>query len=277
MVSGKFTLNSKNAKTKSYELDTMKFIGVDFGWVSGATGLCCLQWENDRLSIIEIDTQLDLADVLAWIDRLISPEESALIALDAPTIIPNQTGTRLPDKLTHRYFGRYHAGCYPANLQRPFASRTVGLGDNLITKGFLHAPEIEARQPGRYQIEVFPHPAIVNLFNLDLILKYKKGKLIDRQQELNKLCFYITNILPKLTPSLSEVNLNYFVPEITSQITARQLKAIEDKLDSLICAYIAAYWWYWGKERNLVLGDLEHGYIIVPERIATEIAIIKPA
>ncbi|MEH2168748.1 MAG: hypothetical protein V7K41_19255 [Nostoc sp.] len=52
------------------------------------------------------------------------------------------------------------------------------------------------------------------------------------------------------------------------------IDATEDKLDSLICAYIAAYSWYWGEERNLVLGDVYDGlrlrttdYIIIPQRM----------
>jgi predicted RNase H-like nuclease len=47
--------------------------------------------------------------------------------------------------------------------------------------------------------------------------------------------------------------------------TGAALKATEDKLDSLICAYVAAYWWYWGEQRNLVLGDCTTGYIIIPK------------
>ncbi|MCY7392409.1 MAG: hypothetical protein LH647_13285, partial [Leptolyngbyaceae cyanobacterium CAN_BIN12] len=43
-----------------------------------------------------------------------------------------------------------------------------------------------------------------------------------------------------------------------------ELKAVEDQLDSLICAYIAAHWWHWGTERNVVLGDRAEGYIVVP-------------
>ncbi|MEM6424352.1 MAG: DUF429 domain-containing protein, partial [Cyanobacteria bacterium P01_D01_bin.128] len=29
-------------------------------------------------------------------------------------------------------------------------------------------------------------------------------------------------------------------------------------------AYVAAHWWYWGTEKNWVLGDRDRGYIIVP-------------
>ena len=242
----------------------MKFIGVDFGWISGASGLCCLKWQDNKLQILDITTKLEIATIYNWIDRWIARKEPALIAVDAPTIIPNQTGMRVPDKLSHKYFGRYHAGCYPANLNRPFAERTVSFGDTLYSKGFIHAPTITAQKLGRYQIEVFPHPAIVNLFSLDRILKYKKGKLADKKAELQKLSDYITSILPKLQPSLN-LESAVSLPLIPHRATTKELKAVEDKLDSLICAYVAAYWWYWGEARNLVLGNENTGYIIVPK------------
>ena len=254
----------------------MKFIGIDLGWSSGASGLCCLNWENNRLQFIECDRQLATNDILAWIDRQISPTEPAIIAVDAPTIIANPTGMRLADKLTHKHFGRYHAGCYPANLSRPFAQKTVEFGLSLEARGFVHAPTIEAQKLGRYQIEVFPHPATINLFQLERILKYKKGKLAERQLELMKLCQYIIDILPTLKPSLNLTNTENKNPRSSAFISGSKLpelptsiatlKALEDQLDALLCAYIGAHWWYWGIEKNIVLGDRTTGYIVIPSR-----------
>ncbi len=241
----------------------MKFIGIDLGWTSGASGLCCLNYEsNQHLSLLDLDRKQPTIDILNWIDDWTSSNQPALIAVDAPTLIPNDTGMRLPDKLTHKHFHRYHAGCYPANLKRPFAQRTIEFGLSLEAKGFTHAPTLTPKTLGRYQIEVFPHPAIVNLFNLDRILKYKKGKLCDRQTELLKLHQLILEILPTLEPKLDCSQTLKPIPP--SQLTGIALKTLEDQLDSLICAYVAAYWWYWGLERNWVLGDATTGYIVVP-------------
>ncbi len=123
----------------------------------------------------------------------------------------------------------------------------------------------------RYQIEVYPHPATINLFKLDRIIKYKKGKLAERQLELMKLCQYIIDILPSLEPSLNlscstgilPVSGGSKLPEIPTSVAT--LKALEDKLDALLCAYIGAHWWYWGIERNMVLGDRTTGYIVIPQ------------
>lgn len=259
---------------------TMKFIGIDLGWKSQPSGLCCLELIDGQLQLLDLDRKETIADILTWIDQSVQSDEPAIIAVDAPTLIPNASGSRLPDKLSHKYFGKYHAGCYPANQNLPFAERTINFGLELESRGFAHAPTIEPQKLSRYQIEVFPHPAIVNLFNLERILKYKKGRVNERRLELIKLQNYLLNILPSLSPSLRPPRLlcetlrvgeasrregGSFTSEIPT--TGAALKATEDKLDSLICAYVAAYWWYWGEQRNLVLGDRTTGYIIIPQRI----------
>ncbi|MEH2181773.1 DUF429 domain-containing protein [Nostoc sp.] len=244
----------------------MKFIGIDLGWRSQPSGLCCLEWVDGQLQLLDLDCKDAIADILIWIDQSVQADEPAIIAVDAPTLIPNANGSRLPDKLSHKYFGKYHAGCYPANQNLPFAERTINFGLELESRGFVHAPTIEPQRLSRYQIEVFPHPAIVNLFNLERILKYKKGRLNERRLELIKLQNYLLDILPSFSPPLRPLRLcGSFLLEIPT--TGAALKATEDKLDSLICAYVAAYWWYWGEERNLVLGDRTTGYIVIPQRI----------
>ena len=251
----------------------MKFIGIDLGWTSGFSGLCCLQLTHNQLTVLDISRRQPLDDIFQWLDTWVPLDESALIAVDAPTIIPNLTGTRLPDRLTHQFFGRYHAGCYPANRQRPFAHRTVGFGVSLEERGFVHGPKLNPKQPGRYQIEVYPHPAIVHFFQLSRILKYKKGKLAERKRELIKLWDYIVTYLPKYEPALdlSTSDLSRFAGlNLTTKVTGNLLKSIEDQLDSLVCAYIGAYWWYWGVEKNWLLGDEETGYIIVPSPLISD-------
>ncbi|MCS6960822.1 MAG: DUF429 domain-containing protein [Pseudanabaenaceae cyanobacterium SKYGB_i_bin29] len=237
-----------------------RFLGIDLGWRSQPSGVCCLEWQGDSLYLLNLDRLAEIAAILHWVDCWTIT--TTLIAVDAPTIINNPTGMRLPDRLTHRYFRQYHAGCYPANLGRPFAHRTVSFGRALEARGFAHAPQIEPQSSGKYQIEVFPHPAIVHLFGLDRILKYKKGKLNERKQELSKLKYYIETILCHREPQLK---LTRSLPAIPDKGT--DLKILEDQLDSLICAYVGAHWWYWGSAKNLTLGNRETGYIIVPQLI----------
>lgn len=227
--------------------------------------MCCLELKSarveDGLDLVDLRCLTEMGEILAWIDAIAPPGQPAIIAVDAPTIITNPTGMRIPDRLAHRHFGKYHAGCYPANLGLPFAERTTGLGRSLEQRGFAHAPQLTPQQPGRYQIEVFPHAAMIGLFRLERILKYKKGRLADRRSGLAQLRDRILTDLPTQIPPLNPIGADW-VLEIPT--TGKALKDLEDRLDSLICAYIAAHWWFWGSDRNLVLGNLESGYIIVP-------------
>jgi predicted RNase H-like nuclease len=238
----------------------VQFVGIDLGWQSGGSGICRLQKTATGLELLEFDHLSTREAVLDWLDRCVMPDEPALVAVDAPTLIPNQTGMRLCDRLAHRYFGKYDAGCYPANQGRPFATALIEFGLALEALGFRHAPEIVPQAPGRYQIELFPHPATVHLFRLGRIIKYKKGRLADRRAGLETLRQYQLSVLPRLSPSLplSEPDL----PVLPSQ--GKALKVAEDQLDSLTCAYAGAHWWWWGRSRNWVLGDESSGYIVVP-------------
>ena len=98
-----------------------------------------------------------------------------------------------------------------------------------------------------------------------------------------KLYNYITGILPSLEPALNvkssfpvKTSGLFSIDFFSSSPTGAELKAAEDKLDSLICAYVAAYWWYWGEQRNLVLGDVSTGYIITPCRVNEEVQGLRP-
>jgi len=236
----------------------VKFIGVDLGWISGPSGLCCLALEGESLVLRSLDRKASFPEVLDWLAAIAPSPSPAIIAVDAPTLIPNKTGMRLPERLIHQHFRKYHAGCHPANLSRPFAAGLIQFARDLETQGFVHAPTIQPRQLGRYQVEVFPHPATIQLFKLSRILKYKRGRLADKVSELNRLRTYILTELPQHEPPLVVTAL----PTIPT--AGKAMKAVEDQLDSLLCAYIGAYWWYWGEKRNWVMGDYQHGYIVVP-------------
>ncbi len=85
-------------------------------------------------------------------------------------------------------------------------------------------------------------------------------RLAERAAELARLRQLILDRMPYLTPQLALSGL----PEIP--MNGRELKSVEDRIDAVMCAYAAAHWWYWGRERNDVLGSAEKGYIVVPKR-----------
>ncbi|MDZ7637566.1 MAG: DUF429 domain-containing protein [Bryobacterales bacterium] len=240
---------------------TMQFLGVDFGWTSQPSGIAAMAWRGSALELTESGTIHDASAVADWaIERL--GDGPGLVAIDAPTIIRNETGMRPCEREMHRRFGRYHAGCYPANLGSPFASRTQALSGALLEAGIAHAAEIAPQVPGRFQIEVFPHAASIHLFSLTRIVRYKKGTVAQRRAGLLQFQFLLCECLATREPRVMPFQL------ARSRKQQRILKAHEDRLDAILCAYIGAWWWYWGAQRTCVLGDLNSGFIVVPVEAA---------
>ena len=233
------------------------FIGVDLGWYGKPTGLAALHYATSALEQHAITRLEPVAEILDWISQQIGGED-AVVGVDAPLVIPNSSGIRRAERELNAEYRRYHAGCHAANLSRPFAPNVLAFSRALSERGFAHGAEASPRQPGRFQIEVHPHSATVALFGLPRIVKYKRGRREDRSRELRRLRRLMLERLPALDPP--------FVPDLPRIPLSGNLKAVEDQIDAVLCAYIAAHWWKWGRQRNAVFGSNQEGYIVVPKR-----------
>jgi predicted RNase H-like nuclease len=236
------------------------FLGVDLGWYGKPSGLASIGISGEGLRLRNV-TRLENSDeILRWIETE-AGHGSAVVAVDAPLVIRNRTGIRDAERAMNQEFRRFHAGCHAANLGRPFAQNVLSFSQKLADLGFGHGAEMTARAKGRFQIEVHPHAATVNLFDLPQIVKYKRGRRAVRAKELRRLRRLMLSRLPLLRPALS-----LRLPGIPK---AGNLKPVEDQIDAVLCAYIAAHWWFWATRRNRVYGCAETGYIVVPERKMT--------
>jgi predicted RNase H-like nuclease len=233
------------------------FIGVDLGWYGKPSGLASISETHGGLCLQGI-TRLEQSDeILNWIESQAGNADS-VVAVDAPLVIPNLTGIRPAERELNSDFRRFHAGCHAANLGRPFARKVLGFSQSLSAIGFLHGADMQPRATGRFQIEVHPHAASVNLFDLPRIVKYKRGRRYERARELRRLRKLMISRLPLVDPPL-QLTLPA-VPRVGT------LKPVEDQIDAVFCAYVAAYWWHWGNQRNHLYGTKGEGYIVVPNR-----------
>ncbi len=231
------------------------FLGIDLGWYGKPTGLASLVFDGDHLKLKSITRIEATAEILAWV-REQAGDGDAIAAIDAPTVIANELGIRPCERGLNADFRRFHAGAHPANLSRPFAANVLSFSKAIRDLGFQHGADMSARASGRYQLEVFPHAAAVRLFGLNRIVKYKKGRRAEKAAELGRLRQLCLDNFPTFDPSLPLV-----LPEIPQ---TGPMKAVEDQIDAVICAYVAAHYWCWGRERNTVYGTNEAGFIVVP-------------
>lgn len=192
----------------------MKYLGIDFAW-SGRNYSALSLLENNRL--IETVYLLSDEEILEYIER-VKPDK---IAVDAALEVKNETGNRLIENQILKTFAKYKLGIYPIN-------------QNIMHKlyGGNRAEELFGRLQG-YALrtnlfEVYTHATILRCFTKNYVLPYKrkKGRKIDFiKEQLTYLQNYLMEVIDDIEPySVHGVN-------------TKALKEIEDRLDSLVCAY----------------------------------------
>ncbi len=242
-----------------------RLLGLDLAWSPrNPSGVAAIDAAG-RLLDVRADLRTD-DELLGWVRRWRGSR--GVIGIDMPTIVRNPEGVRPAERDLAAVFRRQHAAPHPANLRRfPTGGRARFLIDSLASDGIVEALDIVPNDMRTVAIEVFPHPAHVRLFALDRIFRYKK-KSRPWPSVLDEWARYRAALgsLERADPPLV---LDARVP---IRVDAVRYKQWDDTLDAISCAYIAAFVFRWGSAAPHVrcFGNLDDGYIIVPDRAAFE-------
>ena len=164
----------------------------------------------------------------------------AIVAIDMPLSTNPITGRRASDNLISSVYGARHAGTHTPSALRP------GKLSDELTAGFRQEgyPLLtsEVRVPGL--IEVYPHPALIELSAAARRLPYKHSKSRkywpDDAPTVRRLKLIETweRIVMLLETKVKGVAAALPLPDLGSR--AHELKAFEDALDSVVCAWVGA-------------------------------------
>ena len=252
----------------------MRTIGIDLAWGRrNTTAAVALERQDESGSFVVVAEAEALTDDESILDfvRQADIGGGLILGIDAPLDVPNETGERPVEADLRRCFGRYQAGAHPAN-RRLYGGDIRGerLAARLETEFAIHNDfDFPVGDSGvRRCLEVFPHPAQVVLFGLTRTLKYKarSGRaLASRHGEFARLVAGLRS-LSLQTPSL--ISPEWLEPP-GAGLRGIALKRYEDRLDALVCAYVAAYFWQWGNgDHCTVIGDRKTGYVVTPITLA---------
>lgn len=251
------------------------FLGIDLAWHGNGkhSGLAALHLSGQTLTLAEEPSgATDDAGIDTFLVRHQAP--TVVAAIDAPLIIANETGQRPCETEIGRTFGKYHASAHTSNLRLFPAAASVRLARRMIDGGFRHPDRgcAESKRSGKTLLEVYPHPAHVRTFGLTQIFKYKKGKVAPRREQMLVYRDRFERVLRDIPVESSEP-LRVFMTTSIGGLRGKELKAYEDQLDALFCAFLAYQFWRDGWEGNEMIGGIEGGYIVVPKersRVARE-------
>lgn len=243
-------------------MDNARFVGVDLAWNCrrNPSGLAVGRYTETALFVESAHAEvLGSAEIANWIGGL---KNVRGVAVDAPLVVKNSDGGRRCEQELTACYGSRWAGAHRTNLQTPWKCG-IELERELNSRGFQHL----AVGSELWQIECYPHPAIIEIFGLPKRLRYKqkKGMSVDdvRRGQID-LAKHLASLIDSDVLPLrfaetvfSKLNASYICTLVGSQ-----LKQNEDILDAILCLYIAGLFQLRVDAR--IFGDVDSGYIYVP-------------
>lgn len=236
----------------------MRFVGVDLGWKmrppsKDRTAICIL----DQSGLVE-----DVFSVTSDAEIVAALEEprSSWIGLDAPLIVPNESGMRRCERAL------FDRGVRVLPCSRSFLTRKFGGCRGEVVSGMLREigfafPRRQTREDG-VLFEVYPHGFLRSVLPSPFP-RYKKGPCEVRRREALRLLPLLRRYEPSLAiPDRLEREIISSPPSL--------MPAVADKVDSLICVLCLYTHWLYGGKRTELVGDNEAGFILMPRREVIE-------
>lgn len=239
----------------------MHFLGVDLGKTprdsSGGVALEVL--EDGAVRVISAESLRTHEDLLRWITRN-RGRGGCLICCNAPMIVENTSGSRPCDRQLLTHFARYRIDEYANNIVSSSHSRTTGRA--LMRMGFNANPASE----GDRIIETHTQAAEIMLFGLERPVRLKSGPLGARKEAVSRFRDLVVHHLGNGYPAL--VNSPALEPMLQAHLpdlNGTRLGELEERMEALLCAYIAAFLGMRGPDYCAMLGDMQYGYILLPD------------
>ena len=226
-----------------------RFLGVDLAWRGdNASGVVALAGRAFPLRVAATaHCRPTHAAVRAWIADQVRGRRAAL-GVDAPLLGLEGPRRRLADNLVSRHFGRFHASTHSLPRDVGHLARfTAGLRRRYGARSL--APDPCARSGSIAIREVYPNALQVLLFDLDRrrrsIVPYKRRRFGDNRGWVTR------GLRPFIARCRRRLERGYVrprspgwralvaeVPRVT--MSTRELKAIEDRWDAVLCAIAVA-------------------------------------
>jgi predicted RNase H-like nuclease len=162
-----------------------------------------------------------------------------LVAIDMPLAHTPIMGRRISDNAVSRAYGARKCATHTPNEMRP------GRLSDLLRESFDLAgyPLLTNSIAQRGLIEVYPHPALVELAGSSIRLPYKMSKVRsywpsatprDRRVRLYQHWSQIVGLLEGEITGVGTA-----LPRLERNASGAEVKAYEDALDAIICAWVA--------------------------------------
>jgi predicted RNase H-like nuclease len=231
-------------------------VGIDAAWTPhNPSGVALLRFDGRRLEAMAAAPSYEafLRGAFDWRERpnaglcdvgalLQAAPRVACVAVDMALSPEPITRRREADRLVSRAFGRYGCATHSPSAKRP-GKVSDDLRRAFEERGFrLRTPS--GRTGARSLIEVYPHAALIRLMRADRRIPYKlarAGKYYPNESPAGRRTRLLRTWERIVAALKAEIpNIGDFLPTGLAGFRPSRLKAVEDTLDALICAWVGS-------------------------------------
>lgn len=247
---------------------TCAYVGFDSAWTDSprAPGaICALINRPGKLPIFHAPRLATFDEALAFIREMQTLASLTMVALDQPTIVKNTTSLRPVERVAASLVSWLGGGVQPSNRSRVgmFCDKSP-IWKFLYALGATENPEA-AREAvdGLYLMEVFPAIALPSLAPEFF------GRLAAPRYNPARRKTFKQADWASVTTALATRFETFSCEEATSWLLQAAVmphvtKADQDRLDAMICLWIALHWRLRNREDSLVIGSADEGYMVLP-------------
>lgn len=264
------------------------FVGFDSAWAGkDPGGIAAATFSQDRLLETRLPEPACFDHAAAIVEELASTHDYVLVAIDQPTVVPNQSGSRPVDRVAASLISRLRGGVQPANRGKTRSGRTIQskvrmFGLDAPIWQFLQRlgamqdpPKARSVASGRHLIEVFPALALPALE--PAILRRKRAARYNpaNRRRFSRPDWRLVSLATSRHADALRLNaLSQWARNLAE--LPKPSKTDQDCLDAAICLIVALQWRRAPRNQVTVIGDAQSGYMVTPITPATH-AILHPA
>lgn len=247
----------------------MRFVGVDLAWGEGTaakpaneTGLCVI---DETGSVLDAGWARGIDAVADWVLTAVA-HQRAIVAVDAPLVVPNATGMREGEKQVGRAYGRWKVSANATNQALKWLSG-VTLRDRLeAAGGVVVSGRRDPEAPRLSLVECYPFTTLVGMAELGYDDERPRYKRLPRgvpPTEARAARAVATDDLIARLARLGTADppLDLASHPVTAELLTAPTpiagpahKHREDLIDAALCAWTAAILHRHGEARVQLLG-----------------------
>ena len=241
------------------------FVGFDSAWTGKVPGgITCATFEGGRLHAFLEPKPACFEGAARIIERCRDECGHVLVAIDQPTLVPNETDTRPVERVAASLVSKLGGGVQPA-----YRGKRAMFGPDAPVWRFLdrlgareNPPAARTATHGLHLMEVFPALALPAL--APAIMTRGCAARYNPENRHFSLSDWklVASTVRRHADALHLAPLSAWADE-TARLAA-PTKGDQDRLDAALCLLIALHWRRAPRDRSAVIGDSQTGYMVTP-------------